>query len=116
MSDILGGPLLHKEEVIWALQKLKVKDSAGKDGLRAEMANREMLVGAVQSVLVQWNGFISLEKYSAVVPVPKKNSKGACRTTEFNFWDISGVSGVQSNVYNCTRKALEGCSRKACNY
>ena len=91
----------------------KVKDSAGKDGLRAEMANREMLVGAVQSVLVQWNGFISLEKYSAVVPVPKKNSKGACRTNEFNYWDISGVSGVRSNVCNYTRKALEGCSRKA---
>ena len=59
MSDILGGPLLHKKEVIWALQRLKVKDSAGKDGLRAEMANREMLVGAVQSVLVQWNESIS---------------------------------------------------------
>ena len=99
--------------MIWALQKLKVKNSAGKDGLRVEMINREMLVGAVQLVLVQWNGSISLEEYSAVVPVPKKKTKGACRTNEFNYWDISGVSGVQSNVYNCTRKALEGCSRKA---
>ena len=46
--------------MIGALQKLKVKDSDGKDGLRAEMTSREMLVGAVQLVLVEWNGSISL--------------------------------------------------------
>ena len=36
--------LLYKEEVVWALQKLKVKATAGKAGIPAKMMNREVLV------------------------------------------------------------------------
>ena len=42
-GDVLGGAFT-REEVIWALIKLKVKAAAGKDGLTVEMINREMLV------------------------------------------------------------------------
>ena len=33
-----------REEVVWALCKLKVKATAGRDGISAEMMNREILV------------------------------------------------------------------------
>ena len=52
----LLGEDITREEVVWALRKLKVKATAGKDGITAEMMNREVrtggaLVGAVQLVL-----------------------------------------------------------------
>ena len=34
---------ITREEVMWALRKLKVKATAGKDGITAEMMNREIL-------------------------------------------------------------------------
>ena len=42
-----GNGLLSKsitrEEVVWALQKLKMKEAPGKNGITAKMMNRELL-------------------------------------------------------------------------
>ena len=42
-GDRLLGEDITREAVMWALRKLKVKATAGKDGITAEMMNREIL-------------------------------------------------------------------------
>ena len=43
-GKVLLGEDITREEVVWALCKLKVKATAGRDGITAEMMNREVLV------------------------------------------------------------------------
>ena len=40
----LLGEDITREEVVWALRKLNVKATAGRDGISAEMMNKEVLV------------------------------------------------------------------------
>ena len=69
---------ITREEVVWALQKLKMKAAAGKDGITALMMNREVLV-ELWWELFNWclgNGMVpSMWKSSMVVPVPIKDEK-----------------------------------------
>ena len=67
---------------MWALQKLKMKAAAGKEGITVKMMNREVLL-ELWWELFNWcwrSGMVSsMWKSSLVLPVPKTRSKGVCR-------------------------------------
>ena len=82
---------ITREEVVWALRKLKVKVTAGWDGITVEMMNREVLV-ELWWELFNWywtTGMVPPVWRSMVAPVPKKMNKGVCKKE-----DLRGISLV----------------------
>ena len=93
----------YREEVVWALQKLKTKAAAGKDDITVKMMNREVLV-ELWSELFNWcwgSAMVrSMWKSSMVVPVPKMRQKGAYLQDWRDPWHIFDLSGIQGNVFD----------------
>ena len=84
-SDRLCTPI-SAEEVQWALERVRSDATPGQDGIAVEMMKADCLLG-VRVVLFQvcWEyGLVpSAWKESLVVPVPKKQAKGACDVNKF---------------------------------
>ena len=87
-SERLCQPI-SREEVAWALERVKKDAAPGKDGVTVDMMSAEMLF-EVWFVLFElcWEfGMVpSVWRMSLVVPVPKKQSRGIPR-------DLSDVDG-----------------------
>ena len=84
---------ITRKEVMWALRKLKVKATAGKDGITVEMINGEVLVELWWELFsCCWSsGMVPSVWRSVVVPVLER-IKRVCRKD--NFRGISLVSVV----------------------
>ena len=75
-----------REEVRRALRGLKTKAAPGRDGLTAEMVDREVLVDLWWRLanLCWRHGLVpSVWRQGTVVPVPKKKGKGICEVDNF---------------------------------
>ena len=85
---------ITRQEVVWALGRLKGKAAPGKDGLTAEMINNIILVDFWHELFkLCWKeGMVpSIWKQSVVIPVPKKRSKGPCVTDDFRGISLVSV-------------------------
>ena len=84
-----------REEVRWALRGLKTKAAFGRDGLTAEMVDREVLVDLwLKLANLCWrHGLVpSVWRQGTVVPVPKNRGRRICEVD--NFCGIALVSVV----------------------
>ena len=87
--SVHSGPLdeeFSREEVRRALRSLKAKAAPGRDGLTAEMVDREVLVDLWWKLanLCWRHGLVpSMWRKGTVVPVPKKKDKGICEVDNF---------------------------------
>ena len=102
-SDHLCTPI-SAEEVQWPLERVRKDASPGQDGIAVEMMKADCLLG-VWLVLFQvcWEyGLVpSAWKESLVVPVPKKQAKGASDVNNFRGVSLtSTVSKVLCMVLN----------------
>ena len=84
-SERLCQPI-SREEVAWALERVKKDAAPGKDGETVDMMSAEVLF-EVWFVLFEvcWKfGMVpSVWRESLVVPVPKKQSRGTCDTNTY---------------------------------
>ena len=97
-SEWLCQPI-SREEVAWALDKVKKDAAPGKDGVTVDMMSAEVLFDAWCALFeVCWEyGMVpSVWRESLVLPVPKKQSRGTCVTD--NFRGISLTSSLSKGV------------------
>ena len=86
---------ISREEVAWALDKVKKDAAPGKDGVTVDMMSADVLFDiwcALFEVCWEYGMVPSVWRESLVVPVPKKQSRGTCVTD--NFRGISLTSSV----------------------
>ena len=96
---------ITRQEVVWALGRLKSNAAPGKDGLTAEMVDKDILVEFWYELFkLCWKKgtMASIWKQTVVISVPNKRSMGPCVTGD--FCGISLVSTLQGNAYDCEGK------------
>ena len=72
---------IMRQEVVWALGRLKSNAAPGKDGLTAEMVDKDIMVGFWYELFkLCWKEgtMPSIWKQTVVIPIPKKRSMGPC--------------------------------------
>ena len=82
------------EEIVWAFNNLKRKAATGKDGLSAEMTNRNTLWKLWHGLLnTCWKkGMVpTIWGESILVPVQKKKGKGPCVADDFRGISLLSV-------------------------
>ena len=83
---------LRRQEVVWALGRLKGKAAPGKDGLTAEMVVNLVDFWYDLFKLCWKEGLVpSIWKQSVAIPVPKKRSKRPCVTDDFRGISLVSV-------------------------
>ena len=81
-SERLCQPI-SREEVAWALERMKKDAAPGKDGVTVNMMSVEVLFEVwfvLFEVCWEFGMVLSVWRESLVVPVPKKQSRGTCDT------------------------------------
>ena len=95
---------IFREEVAWALEKVKRDAAPGKDGVTVDMMSAEVLFDvwcALFEVCWEYGLVPSVWKESLVVPVPKKQSRGTCATNTYRGISLtSTVSKVLCMILN----------------
>ena len=95
---------ISREEVAWALDKVKKDVAPGKDGVTVDMMSAEMLFNvwyALFEVCWEYGMVPSVWRESLVVPVSKKRSRGTCVTDNFRGISLtSTVSKVLCMILN----------------
>ena len=102
-SERLCQPI-SREEVAWALDKVKKDAAPGKDGVTVDMMSADMLFDVWCALFeVCWEyGMVPSEwRESLVVSVPKKHFRGTCATDNFRGISLtSTVSKVLCMILN----------------
>ena len=86
---------ISREELAWALAKVKKNAAAGKDEVTVNMMSAEVLFDvwfALFEVCWEYGVVPSVWRESLVVPIPKKQSRGACDTNTYR--------GISHDVYS----------------
>ena len=107
-SERLDHPL-SRDEIEWAMHKVKKDAAPGKDGIIMSMMLADGLFdvwSALFEVCWEYGMAPSAWKESLVVPVPKKQSKGTCEVNTFRAISLTSmVSKVLCTILN-TRLSL----------